>query len=388
MQRPLYVAAGGAHPSPGDVRLRRAWLPIVGSWQARRWEDSHPGPSGWRPLVVELLLGLAFAALYVWEVHRWELVRPLAPLGFVPAQGDGFYLHAQFISHLVLITLMLVASLVDIDEQTIPDLVTVPGTLLGLLAAVTVPASLLPVIEQRVAGPMIGFLTLASPNDPPAHLAPRGTIAWLLVALFCFLLWCVALLPWPRRGRRGWRRALSLMLARWRRDPLSIIVVACGLVGAALITVVWSMGGERWLGLVSSLVGMAACGGLIWAVRVAAGWALAREAMGFGDVTLMAMIGSFLGWQASPMVFFLAPLAGLVVGLIQWFAYRDNVIPYGPFLCLAALVVIVKWGALWAWANPLYDVPWLVPAALGVCLVLLAVMLRVWRALREALGGA
>ena len=63
---------------------------------------------------------------------------------------------------------------------------------------------------------------------------------------------------------------------------------------------------------------------------------IAPEAMGFGDVTLMAMIGSFLGWQTSPMVFFLAPLAGLVVGLIQWFAYRDNVIPYGPFLCLAA----------------------------------------------------
>ena len=110
--------------------------------------------------------------------------------------------------------------------------------------------------------------------------------------------------------------------------------------------------------------------------------------MGFGDVTLMAMIGSFLGWQTSPMVFFLAPLAGLVVGVIQWIAYRDNVIPYGPFLCLAALVVIVKWGALWAWAAPLYDVPWLVPSALAVCLVLLAVMLRVWRAIRETLLGA
>lgn len=388
MQRPLYVAAGRGLEQATEPSRAGSRLPIIGSWQSRRWDETHPGPSGWRPLIVEVLLGLVFAGLYLWEVPRFELVRPQAPAGFVPAQGDWFLLHAQFISHLVLITLMLVASLVDIDEQTIPDLITVPGTLLGFLAAAALPASLLPVVEQRAGGPVLAFLTLASPNDPPADLAPRATVGWLAVALFCFALWCLALLPWPRRGRRGWRRALSLMMARWRRDPLSIMIVACGAVGAALITAVWFVGGESWLGLVSSLVGMAGCGGLIWAVRVAAGWALAREAMGFGDVTLMAMIGSFLGWQTSPMVFFLAPLAGLVVGLIQWFAYRDNVIPYGPFLCLATLVVIVKWGALWAWAAPLYDVPWLVPASLSVCLVLLAVMLRAWRAVRETLLGA
>ena len=40
-----------------------------------------------------------------------------------------------------------------------------------------------------------------------------------------------------------------------------------------------------------------------------------------------------------PIIFFLAPLAGLVVGLVQWFVDRDNVIPYGPFLCLATLGV-------------------------------------------------
>ena len=261
MQRPLDVAAGRESDPTSEAPRSRAWLPIVDAWRARRWEESHPGPSGWRPFAVEVLLGLVFAALYVWEVPRFELVRPQAPAGFEPGQGDWFLLHAQFISHLVLISLMLVASLVDIDEQTIPDLITVPGTLLGFLAAAALPASLLPVIEQQAAGPILSFLTLASPHEPPANLAPHATFAWLLVALFCFALWCLALLPWPRRGRRGWRRALSLMLARWRRDPLSIMIVACGAVGAALITAVWFAGGERWLGLASSLVGMAGCAG-------------------------------------------------------------------------------------------------------------------------------
>ena len=69
--------------------------------------------------------------------------------------------------------------------------------------------------------------------------------------------------------------------------------------------------------------------------------------MGFGDVTLMAMIGAFLGWQACLIVFFLAPLAGLVLGLVQLILRRGKHIPYGPFLCLAALATIVGWATIW-----------------------------------------
>ena len=57
--------------------------------------------------------------------------------------------------------------------------------------------------------------------------------------------------------------------------------------------------------------------------------------MGFGDVTLMMMVGAFLGWQAGVVIFFLAPFAGLVVGVLQLVLRRDDEIPYGPFLCLA-----------------------------------------------------
>jgi len=54
---------------------------------------------------------------------------------------------------------------------------------------------------------------------------------------------------------------------------------------------------------------------MIWSVRIIGGWSLGREAMGFGDVTLLAMIGTFLGWQACLLVFFLAPFAGIVIGV-------------------------------------------------------------------------
>ena len=135
----------------------------------------------------------------------------------------------------------------------------------------------------------------------------------------------------------------------------------------------------RLVGVARALVGMAAGGGLIWLVRVIASAALHREAMGFGDVTLMAMIGAFLGWQPCVIIFFLAPLAGVVVGVLRLVFCRDKEIPYGPFLCLAAAFVVVYWSPVWTWAAPIFALGWLVPAAILCCLVLMGMMLGAWR---------
>jgi leader peptidase (prepilin peptidase)/N-methyltransferase len=62
------------------------------------------------------------------------------------------------------------------------------------------------------------------------------------------------------------------------------------------------------------------------------------ESMGGGDVKLLAMIGAFLGWQRALLTFFLAPLFGVVVGVINLIVKKDHTIPYGPFLSLGALL--------------------------------------------------
>jgi leader peptidase (prepilin peptidase) / N-methyltransferase len=64
------------------------------------------------------------------------------------------------------------------------------------------------------------------------------------------------------------------------------------------------------------------------------------ESMGGGDVKLLAMIGAFLGWKAALITFFLAPFFGMVVGLFNMLVRKDHLIPYGPFLSLAALAAI------------------------------------------------
>jgi leader peptidase (prepilin peptidase)/N-methyltransferase len=117
------------------------------------------------------------------------------------------------------------------------------------------------------------------------------------------------------------------------------------------------------VGVVGLLVG----GGLTEAFRRAGTLALRREAMGFGDVTLMAMIGAFLGWQAAVLTFFIAPFFGLAHALgklVRYVAKRlsgaqltsaDREIPFGPYLSMAAVALVLSWRWLWpAWAAQLF----------------------------------
>ena len=81
------------------------------------------------------------------------------------------------------------------------------------------------------------------------------------------------------------------------------------------------------------------------------------------------------------MIFFLAPFAGLVIGVFRVILFRNREIPYGPFLCLAALFLIVFWDSVWQsdLAQWVYGLGWLVPCAMAACLVLLGGMLGLWR---------
>lgn len=137
--------------------------------------------------------------------------------------------------------------------------------------------------------------------------------------------------------------------------------------------------------LLSSLVGIAAGGGIVWAVRIIGREVLNQEAMGFGDVTLMCMTGAFLGWQSCLIVFFLAPFAALVVGLLRYFFLRDREIPYGPFLCMAALGVIIYWDPIWDWAQGVFALGWFVALAMLACLALMAPLLFLLRAIFNAI---
>lgn len=386
-------------------------LGSVVNWAIRAfaWQPRPSARAGLRPLLIRLGLGVALVALYWWEVERLGLIRgQLEGLAIAPPM---LWLHLEFASHALLLCWMLAASFIDIDEKIIPDEITVSGTLLGLVLAAVVPMSLLPHVAERAlpavglpavqlafvgGGPAVGFagdplwlepVTPVSPNAwPPSWGRPRA-LQSLSIGLACYWLWCFALAPRIWRGRRGPAFALGLIgrrvIREFTRPPLVVLFAA----GTVAIACVWWFGGSAWAGLMTALIGLVGSGGIVWAVRLIGTFSLRREAMGFGDVTFMMMVGTFLGWQACLIAFFLAPFAGLVVGILQFVFRHDDVIPYGPYLCLASAAVVVEWAPIWEWAQPMFGIPRLVVGVLVVCLLLLGIILYVWRLIKTAVFG-
>ena len=52
---------------------------------------------------------------------------------------------------------------------------------------------------------------------------------------------------------------------------------------------------------------------LLRGVAIAGKWMFKKDAMGGGDVKMMAMIGAFLGWQGVLLTIFLGSLLGSVI---------------------------------------------------------------------------
>ncbi len=192
-------------------------------------------PISWRYPAVELLNGL----MYVWTVREFGL-------------GGEMFLVMAFCSSLIVITF------IDFDHQIIPDVITLPGMLVGLMLA--------PFVMSALADPLPFHLDGLLPHAGP-YL--KGVLNSFIGLLF----------------------------------------------GAApLFTIGWLWGRLRNI-----------------------------EAMGGGDVKLMGMAGSFLGWKGALLTIMLGALAGSVVGITLILLHRhkmDKVIPFGPFLAIGAVMTL------------------------------------------------
>jgi len=117
--------------------------------------------------------------------------------------------------------------------------------------------------------------------------------------------------------------------------------------------------------LYDSLTGACAAAGAI----AIAGWLgemfLKKEAMGFGDVTLMAMVGAHVGVARGLMTIFIGAALGAVTFLVVVFPvawlrsrragkeFEPPLVPFGVFLAPAAMVALLWGDALLDWYGRL-----------------------------------
>ena len=67
-----------------------------------------------------------------------------------------------------------------------------------------------------------------------------------------------------------------------------------------------------------------------------------KESMGGGDIKLMFLFGLVLGFPMSIATIFLATFIAFPIALYILFSRKDNMIPFGPFLSIAAIIILIS----------------------------------------------
>ena len=70
---------------------------------------------------------------------------------------------------------------------------------------------------------------------------------------------------------------------------------------------------------------------------------LVIKSLGGGDIKLMFLVGLVIGYPMSVCNIFLATFIAFPVALFLLISKKDNIIPFGPFLSMAAIILYV-WG--------------------------------------------
>ena len=140
---------------------------------------------------------------------------------------------------------------------------------------------------------------IAGPRGAWGQIPTAGLIAAAYHSLFLALLVAAALIDY------------DLMII-----PDGITVL--GMVSGVALAAIWPLvrpapanAASHLAALVTGVLGLFVGGAFTYSIRQVFTFVFRREAMGMGDVTLMGMIGAYLGWQAAILTFFLGAFLGL-----------------------------------------------------------------------------
>jgi leader peptidase (prepilin peptidase)/N-methyltransferase len=354
-------------PICGACLSWRENLPVVG-WlllrgRCRRCRE----PISVQYLLIELLVGSLFAGLFL-------LLYLPGPRSWWVLGTEGWWSFRQFRESwpgfLVLLSLLgtlVPITLIDARTYLIP---------IGLTLWISITAAVGWAAQSLL--PLSWPATLASAATPLPAIGMGPGAAAIGGGLGAILLSLLLAKGWWRRSFHDYEQFVppGETLGDYphaRREALReawhLLPIVLGIGGGFAVG---SLLSDRGVGLhplaealMAVAMGYLVGGGLIWATRILGTLAFGREAMGLGDVHLLAAVGAALGWQDAVAVYLLAPFLGIAfaagVAVLGSAAFgrllgdrfraargRLREIPYGPHLALAAAAVIFARPAVWS----------------------------------------
>lgn len=315
-------------------------IPIV-SWIMLRGKCAKCGCSiSPRYLGVELLTGLLFYAVFWKFGGDWAFIKEWGP---------------AMLCLWVFVSLLVAGSFIDIEHYILPHEITMGGTVLGLISASLVPSLVGEELHLR------GFLiSLAS-----AALGLGGL--WLVVELGKLAFGRKrhtfdSATPWSvtqpndeeppvvtlGEEKTSWADIFSRASDR--------MIITCPSLAANDQTYT-NVTAELWMEKLKvrhedGKLEEFAMEGVTHLQGTTTNIIIPREAMGFGDVLLLMMIGSFTGWKCVLFTVLAASVLGtLIAGLSRLIGRSEwgQKIPFGPYLAAGALIWVFSGPEILEW---------------------------------------
>ncbi len=308
-------------------------VPVLSWFMLRGRCGGCQRPISARYVMVELLTAVLFVSVNLkWGTSNWAVEA---------AYG-------------VLVSLLIVATFVDLEHLIIPDEVTWGGVAAGLILAPVVPAM------HGAVSPLASFIEAAFGAAAGYGLLWAVAEGGRLVfgrRKFCFQP-PVPLL-WRRRGD-GAQMDVAGETLQWGElfvrgsEKVTMQVVSGCVGGKASISglAVWQFERLKIGGLDLDLNTLENAEFRISELTIP------REVMGYGDIKLLAAIGAFLGWKSVLFAVMAASLGGAAFGVLSFLLGKREwaaKIPFGPYLAFGALLWLLRGPELvlayWQWTQ-------------------------------------
>ncbi len=300
--------------------------------------------------LIELLTAVMFGGAYVlfYLVDGWR--QPLSSVGF-----EIVYTWPLFLVWVVLLAGLLAATLIDARHYIIPLQIPWTITVIALIALPVGAAFGLPPVGEM--GKSIEFEPFVPFVSEVGAMIAWGGAAGVILANVLLRL---GVLPDSFEGETDdaldengevpplkHPRIVALKELMFVGFPLLGMLAGHFLASRGLIEQPGVATSPWYYVLAGCVLGYLVGGGMIWMIRILGTLGFGKEAMGLGDVHLLAAIGAVLGWhEAVFLCIFIAPFLGLAVTLLLAVLAAAKkgparVIPYGPYLAAGAVIVLL-----------------------------------------------
>jgi leader peptidase (prepilin peptidase) / N-methyltransferase len=316
-------------------------------------------PISSRYFVIELLTGLVFVGVFVlyfvYGVYSYFVAGPYS--GLEAFLHGGWFV---YLLHVILLSGLIAASAIDLELWLIPISICWVLTAVGLIGSA---------IGVYVLSPSAISTYFLLP-DASANSAALAAGAGIGMILSMILLMTGAIKGSylseepvdinvkPVADDEKYNHRIEIL-----REVVFLLPIIICSAGWYCATAHNESINDWWLnvsqiplirGFLGSLWGYFVGAGVVWATRVFGTLAFGREAMGLGDVHLMGAVGTVIGPVLVAVAFFVAPFFGLAWAAYQMFFKKTRQIPYGPFLSLAALAVMIGHDGVYRYIAELF----------------------------------